>query len=916
MKKITILPIVFSFLFSCLTFTKNTPVAKANAVDDISSVDFVQSLGVGYNLGNTLNGDAKQLTDTEYLQSIYKPLGFSTFELFMEARDLPTNRRAKTNENIVDTIYNKGFRAIRLPVSWSNHMDDQGKISEAWMNRVKEITDMFLAKEGVSVILTLMESPLAAQYGDKSYNLSDAYFTQSSNLIKNVWTQVGTTFKDYGNNLIFENMNEPQYDADHRWNFYLTSSGMHDSSLYKEANENLMKLNQIFVDTVRNVGYKNSNRFLTVNTIGNSPEFAYDSRANNISEFKFPTDTATDKLIFNAHAYTPHGFTYYKVKSDANDALFDDNGKAQVETLFNNLKTNFTNKGIGCIISEWGSVENNTVTARHASRVEHARFYMEKATTAGLAAYAWDGGSVNANEGGEAFGFLNRFLANGTYKFDTLAGTTMDTSKVWYHEDVIAGIFEGYDNGQDILHPVEPVDCSFTFVGDNCTMNNNSTYVINSVVEAKITPKSGYKLPELITVVGSDSYTYNSSTGAFRVKIKNDIVVMANGVKIEPVVYDFYFIGENCSLNNKTKYEQNQVVTLTITPYTNFELPESIKVQGSTEYTFNCVTGELQIKITADTVVMCVAKRIEGTPEEVKYSFTFVGDHCFLNNGNSYKKGTTVNFAFTLDKGYELPDTIVVKGINDYSYNKDDKTFSCVMSNNVIVVVNAVKTVKPVTINYSFTFVGENCALNNLNTYEEGETVNLVLSASTGYDLPNEITCVGGSSLSYDKETGNIAITMSSDVVIVAIAIIQEQEIPESDCKFTFVGENCSLNNEETYENGSQVSLTLTANEGFNLPSSITIVGVTNYLYNNKTGTIEFTIKGDVVLVANAIKIEETPSEEDNDDEDEEDEENKKEDNESKNSGCNGSVIASSLSLALASLCGVFLIIRRKKFNK
>lgn len=915
MKKLRLIPIVLSILFSSLAFLKLNPVVKADATDDISSVDFVKNLGIGYNLGNTLNGDAKQLTDTEYLQSIYKPLGFSTFELFMEARDLPTNRRAKTNENIVNEIYNRGFRAIRLPVSWSNHMDDEGNISEAWMARVKEITDMFLAKNGVSVILTLMESPLAKQYGDKSYNLSDAYFAQSNALVSNVWRQVATTFKDYGNNLIFENMNEPQYDADYRWNFYFTSSGLHDSSLYKEANENLMALNQTFVNTVRNVGGKNANRFLTVNTIGNAPELAYDTRATSISKFELPNDTATDKIIFNAHAYCPHGFTYYKVKSDANDALFTDGGKAQIDKVCSDLKTNFVDKGIGCIISEWGSVENTTVAERHASRVEHARYYMEKATLAGIAMYTWDGGSVNANEGGEAFGFLNRFLANGTYKFDTLAGTTMDTSRIWYHVDVLDAIFEGYDNAQDILHPVDPINCSFVFVGDNCTMNNSSSYVINSVVETKITPKSGYTLPETITVVGAEAYTYDQSTGAFRAKIKNNMVVMCNAIKVEPIIYDFYFVGENCSMNNKTKYEKNQLVTVKITPYTNFELPETIKVQGSTDYTYNNLTGELQIKVTADTVVMCIAKRIEGTEEEVKYSFNFIGDHCYLNNGNSYKKGTTVNFIFTVDKNYELPDSIVVKGVTDYTYSKTNKTFSCVMSNDVIVVANAVKIVKPVTVYYSLKFVGNNCVLNNFDTYIENELVSLKLTANTDYKLPDEVVCVGGSDFSYNKVTGDISIKMTSDVVLVATATKEEQEIIETDLNFAFIGDYCTLNNLDKYEKGTSISLKLVPDEGYKLPSKINVVGATNYLYNSNTGTIEFTIKNDIVLIAIATKVEEEIPEEDPQHPDEPIEPEGK-DSDKEKSGCGGSIVASSIVLSIVSLAGLILVIRRKKVNK
>lgn len=433
--------------FISIPFSNSFSIANATEIvnkNEMNSVDFVKSLGVGINLANSMNGHAHQLTDTEYIQGIYKPLGYETFELFMEARILSPNRRGKINQNVIDTIYNKGFRTVRIPISYSNHMNKNGVITTAWKNRVQEVVDMFLSHEDMHVIITLMESPIIYNYGDNSYFLSDAYYTQTHDLIYNTWSQMGEVFKNYDNRLIFENMNEPQYDKDNRWAFWFTSKGVNKPDLYKEANENLMKHNQTFVDTVRACGGNNADRYLLINPVGNIFEYAYDTRATSISEFKFPIDSAKDKLLFNAHAYVPKKFTYYGQEERYDEAIFVD--KASVDAAVNGIKTSFIDKGIGAIITEWGSVEDSRVPGRHASRVEYTSYYMSKATEAGIGMVTWSGTAMDAAvDEGECFGFLNVFMANGTYTFTKLQGVEMDTKQVWYHEDVLDAMINTYN---------------------------------------------------------------------------------------------------------------------------------------------------------------------------------------------------------------------------------------------------------------------------------------------------------------------------------------------------------------------------------------------------------------------------------------------------------------------------------------
>ena len=87
-----------------------TLVGSAQAQNFESAKDAVKNMGVGWNLGNTLDansGGAQGLeSETYWGQPVTKP---ELMKMMKEA----------------------GFGAIRVPVTWYNHMDADGKVDEA-----------------------------------------------------------------------------------------------------------------------------------------------------------------------------------------------------------------------------------------------------------------------------------------------------------------------------------------------------------------------------------------------------------------------------------------------------------------------------------------------------------------------------------------------------------------------------------------------------------------------------------------------------------------------------------------------------------------------------------------------------------------------------------------------------------------
>lgn len=65
-------------------------------------------------------------------------------------------------------IREAGFGAIRVPVTWYNHMDIDGKVNAAWMARVKEVVGYVLS-QGMYCIINVHHDTGADSSG-KSYH--------------------------------------------------------------------------------------------------------------------------------------------------------------------------------------------------------------------------------------------------------------------------------------------------------------------------------------------------------------------------------------------------------------------------------------------------------------------------------------------------------------------------------------------------------------------------------------------------------------------------------------------------------------------------------------------------------------------------------------------------------------------------
>ena len=252
-----------------------------------SAGEATKNIIAGWNLGNSLDS---------YSRSISSSSGTSAYET---AWGNPV-----TTQAMIDSVKAQGFNAVRIPVTWSQHIDSSGNVNTKWMNRVKTGV-----KGGDKVSWIFADST--------TYNNTKTKFA-------GLWRNIANEFKDYGERLLFEGYNE-MMDTNSSWN------EPSNSSSYKPLNDYA----QLFVDTVRATGGNNAQRNLIVN---NYVASIYASTLNN---FKVPTDSATGHLICEVHCYDPWAFTgdsktvtWTSVHND-----FRSSDKTEIDTIMKRLKS-------------------------------------------------------------------------------------------------------------------------------------------------------------------------------------------------------------------------------------------------------------------------------------------------------------------------------------------------------------------------------------------------------------------------------------------------------------------------------------------------------------------------------------------------------------------------------------------------
>ncbi|WP_410064805.1 cellulase family glycosylhydrolase [Ruminococcus sp.] len=357
----------------------NVQALSGDTLKNADTEAILEDMGLGWNLGNSLDATGGSGLDTETSWS-----------------------NPKTTQALIDKVKSLGFNTVRVPVSWGKHVSgDNYTIDSAWLARVKEVVD-YCYKNDMYVILNIHHDTKssASASGAGYYPRSSAY-SSSEKFVTSVWSQAAEYFKDYDYHLIFETLNEPRLiGTGYEWWF----NKWNIPSEVKDAIDCINKLNQKAVDTIRDTGSNNRGRLIMC------PGYDASIDGATVSGFKLPTDISGNKnrIAVSVHAYSPYNFAMNV--GSGSTSTYTSSIKNELQDLFSTLKSNFRDKGIPVVIGEFGSTDKNNT----AERVKWATDYTALAKKNNIPCVLWDnnafavynGSSIVLNS--EYHGYINR----------------------------------------------------------------------------------------------------------------------------------------------------------------------------------------------------------------------------------------------------------------------------------------------------------------------------------------------------------------------------------------------------------------------------------------------------------------------------------------------------------------------------
>lgn len=314
-------------------------------------------------------------------------------------------------QELISAVADAGFTTVRVPVSYLDRIDDANNytVDSAWLDRVEEVVQ-YCYNEGLYVIINI--------HGDGYNTVEDGWFLvngEDQDMIcekyEAVWKQIAERFADYDEHLIFESMNE-EFD------------GTYNGDPNREYYANLNKYNQIFVDTVRDTGKKNTHRWLLVPGWNTNVEYTVGDYG-----FEMPTDEKCSadesRMMVSVHYYDPWDYCGTEdlktiLWGEYGDNLIEVNGfpkmnkakwgdESYLDDLFTKMQDKFVKNDIPVIIGEYGCIDKSSAYADFSGQIQGNRAYWDgyvagKAASMGMIPVYWD----NGFNGVYGFGLFDR----------------------------------------------------------------------------------------------------------------------------------------------------------------------------------------------------------------------------------------------------------------------------------------------------------------------------------------------------------------------------------------------------------------------------------------------------------------------------------------------------------------------------
>ncbi|MET9250010.1 cellulase family glycosylhydrolase [Nonomuraea sp. NPDC003709] len=294
----------------------SSPTAASTDKGVRSAMDVVAAMQPGWNLGNTLDA----------------------------IPDETSWGNPRATKALFETIRAQGFRSVRIPVTWTDHQSATAPytIDAKWMNRVKEVVDLALASDLYVLINVHHDSWqwIAKMATDRDQVV--ARFNAS-------WTQIAAAFRDAPRKVLFESVNEPQFD----------------NTTEEEATKLLAELNRSFHGIVRASGGQNADRILVLPTLHTN------ASQNLLDALNGEITSLNDKNL----AVTIHHYGYWPFSVNiAGVTTFNEESQQELIGYYDRTAQTFISRGIPAILGEYGLLSFD-VDVNAVQRGEKLKFF-------------------------------------------------------------------------------------------------------------------------------------------------------------------------------------------------------------------------------------------------------------------------------------------------------------------------------------------------------------------------------------------------------------------------------------------------------------------------------------------------------------------------------------------------------------
>jgi endoglucanase len=249
-------------LANCLIWAAcAAPAFAAAPANELTAWQAARQMGLGVNIGNTLENTTAWET------------GWGN---------------PRVTKEYVEKLAALGFKTVRLPVAWDTYARD-GKLDPAKLERVAEVVDWILGAGMFCVVNIHWDGGWIDSSNKEKFAATYATFSaDAQRKFESYWQQIATHLGDRGEKLVYEGLNEETH--------------FENEGSTSKAYAALARVNQLFIDTVRNTGGANAHRLLIITGYGTD----FEKTTN--GSFVLPKDTLPGKLLLSVHYYTPWTF--------------------------------------------------------------------------------------------------------------------------------------------------------------------------------------------------------------------------------------------------------------------------------------------------------------------------------------------------------------------------------------------------------------------------------------------------------------------------------------------------------------------------------------------------------------------------------------------------------------------------------